>query len=98
MAAPSDEGQSFAATGPQEQSKERTAILPDFATPRQMIEQMRAVLEKRIATARARLARAGFECHVINGGFTVCRWGHARDIESLDELERFVEHACGGRP
>lgn len=68
------------------------AILPDFDTPR-----MRAALEKRIANARARLAMKGFECHVINGGFTVCRWGHARDIESLDELERFVEHACGGR-
>lgn len=97
MTAPNGEGQSFAATGPQEQTKERTDILPDFDTPRQMVEQMRAALEKRIANARARLAMQGFECHIIAGGFTVFRWGHARDIESLDELERFVEHVCGGR-
>ena len=61
---------------------------------RQMLLHARGVLDKRIATARARLALQGWTCHVVNGGFTVARWGRARDIETLDELERFVELAC----
>lgn len=58
--------------------------------------QARDAIDKRIATACARLALQGFQCHVVAGGFTVCQWGRSRDFEALDKLERFVELVCGG--
>jgi len=74
-----------------------TATAPALPANQAEAAERTRLAEKRIATASAKLAMAGFQCHVIAGGFMVSRWGHARDIESLDELERFVEFACGGR-
>lgn len=94
---PNEEATGVTAGGSERKEKVAIADCANFGTARQLVEQMRDALDKRVSTARARLAMQGFECHIVLGGFMVGRWGATREIESLDELEHFVELVCGGR-
>jgi len=54
------------------------------------------VHDKRIATLRARAARAGYSLFVIaatdgSSSFLVQRWGHSRELRDPAEVEAFLQ-------
>ena len=100
MVAPNAAGAHRATDDPRQDQIQTSAQIVAHALPetQEAGQQRVQQLDKRVSTARARLARAGFEAHIVAGGFVVGRWGQLRDLETLDELERFVEMVCGGAP
>lgn len=47
---------------------------------------------KRLATAKARLALAGFSVYDgSEGGWVICRWGRTQFCATLEGLEAFAE-------
>lgn len=57
-------------------------------------------LEKRFATARARLALGGFTLHILDGGasgplYFVQRWDRSRTLADMDAVEAFITQALG---
>lgn len=47
---------------------------------------------KRLATAKARLALAGFTVvEGSDGGWVICRWGRTQFCATLDGLEAFAD-------
>lgn len=87
-----DEGQSFAATGPQDQTRTDSA---DSATDAQAEHQTRvAQADKVFQGWRARFAIAGWALYITaadgQAKFVVTRWGQLREFDSLVELEAFA--------
>ena len=60
---------------------------------------MNADDQKRLATLRAQLARAGHELHIVqkNGVtyFEVRRWGQARTFSTVHDLQGFLNQIGG---
>jgi hypothetical protein len=56
----------------------------------EVFAKARDAVDKRHATAFARLALRGYTCHRLPEGYIVGRWGLMRELADLDELERFV--------
>jgi len=67
----------------------------DHATARAEIERQ----DQRITAIRRELQRRGFELHLIDPGtgsgrYVVVRWGRARELRDLAELEKFAALAA----
>lgn len=56
---------------------------------------------KRLSTAAARLALAGYELHTVpaahscSSHYLVIRWNLARELASLEAVESFVDEVAG---
>lgn len=69
----------------------------DDVAANQEVRASVAARDKRTANAIARAALKGTVVHVVSGGaFLVCRWGQAREVATLDELETLIERMPGG--
>ena len=54
---------------------------------------------KALATLRARYALAGWSLLARpEGGFVAFRWGRAKELDSLEEAQRFLRNIIGGSP
>lgn len=59
-----------------------------------------AQTDKRFATARARLALASYQLHIVDDGkggsaYLVQRWDRSRTLADIDAVESFIVQATG---
>lgn len=53
--------------------------------------------DKAFAAAAARAALAGYTLHRIDGAYLICRWDRSRELNTLGDVERFLDAVASAR-